>query len=282
MPEAMQELRCGALTDLVEVFLVGGINSDDDAAIWRSTDFGDTWTQVLSVAHTGAFEEMETPTDNDSRIVAITEGGKFFLSIDRGINWTEVLDASNEVNALDFFDSGNIGIAVSRKKVYRTLDQGSTWQEIATGSPRNLNDVHCIGDGLSDQIAVAVGFGGTIIRSIDGGLTWTVQNPTTNDLYAVAFSENSGGRYGLILGDLRRLTSTDDGETWVSGGFFVGGAIDDLLVSSGGNCIVSFGEVRFSSDRGVNWSGIKASIEAPNLISRQTYDGAGYVFCVGQ
>ena len=50
----------------------------------------------------------------------------------------------------------------------------------------------------------AVGFGGTILRTADGGAAWTAQSSgTTNALYGVSFADaNSGtavGDYGTIL-----------------------------------------------------------------------------------
>ncbi|UCG98496.1 MAG: hypothetical protein JSW31_05255, partial [Burkholderiales bacterium] len=60
---------------------------------------------------------------------------------------------------------------------------------------------------------VAVGEAGTILRSVDGGLTWVaVQSGTSVALYAVAFA---GPSLGIAVGDSGTiLRSVDGGLTW--------------------------------------------------------------------
>ena len=69
----------------------------------------------------------------------------------------------------------------------------------------------------------AVGFGGTILHTTNGGATWTVQNSgTTSDLYGVAFVNASDGWavggypvYGDGEGD-NILATTNGGATWTA------------------------------------------------------------------
>ena len=63
------------------------------------------------------------------------------------------------------------------------------------------------------QIAVAVGLGGFIYRSADGGDTWaSVENLQRTDLLSVFFSDE---RHGWVTGDEGQVLSTGNGgETW--------------------------------------------------------------------
>ncbi len=66
---------------------------------------------------------------------------------------------------------------------------------------------------LDASTAVAVGFGGTIIRTDDGGATWTRQSSgTVEDLRAVSFVD---ANTGTAVGDNGTILRTDDGgHTW--------------------------------------------------------------------
>jgi len=60
----------------------------------------------------------------------------------------------------------------------------------------------------------AVGLGGTILRTNDGGATWTQQaSPSANNLYGVSFTDaNTGTAVGHVGTILR---TTDGGKTWI-------------------------------------------------------------------
>ena len=62
---------------------------------------------------------------------------------------------------------------------------------------------------LDVNTAVAVGDGGTILRTTDGGVTWNTQvSPTTANLHAIAFS---GARTGAAVGAGGTILWTNDG-----------------------------------------------------------------------
>jgi len=62
-----------------------------------------------------------------------------------------------------------------------------------------------------------VGDYGTIVRTTDGGNSWTVQaSGTTQDLWAVSFTDaNNGTAVGGTIGGSTILRTTDGGDTWV-------------------------------------------------------------------
>ena len=72
---------------------------------------------------------------------------------------------------------------------------------------------------LSDSVAVAVGWGGTIMKTNDAGLSWTV-NPQGENVYLsdVAFNKHGAGvAVGFVLSTQLApvvLHSSDGGENW--------------------------------------------------------------------
>src|SRR6202158_5186489 len=68
---------------------------------------------------------------------------------------------------------------------------------------------------IDKQTAVAVGFEGTILRTGDGGETWTLQpSGTRNWLRGIAFAD---ANIGVAVGDVGTILRTiDGGATWAS------------------------------------------------------------------
>ncbi|MEO5570808.1 MAG: YCF48-related protein [Bacteroidia bacterium] len=66
---------------------------------------------------------------------------------------------------------------------------------------------------VNDTIAFAVGFSGTILKTIDGGNNWFAQtSPITNDLRSVYFTSADTGYIAGIGGVI--LSTTNGGNTW--------------------------------------------------------------------
>jgi len=80
----------------------------------------------------------------------------------------------------------------------------------------------CLAYHFKDAISgTAVGSGGTILRTNDGGTTWVAQSSgITGDLYSVSFSDPMNG---TIVGDAAQddflrgviLRTSDGGNTWI-------------------------------------------------------------------
>ena len=90
-------------------------------------------------------------------------------------------------------------------------------------SVQDLNDVHFV----NSTTGWAVGNGGTIMHTTDGGATWSGSNPVSVDLQAVAFVYTSSGSSGsgrsiskmstdysggIVGGDGNILASEDSGD----------------------------------------------------------------------
>jgi len=92
--------------------------------------------------------------------------------------------------------------------ILSTADGGNTWTAQASGTTRAL-----LGVAVLPTVVIAVGEGGTILRS-DGGSSWNaVESPTPAALNAVAVTGKSlcaVGATGTIL------ESTDDGRRWTT------------------------------------------------------------------
>ncbi len=148
---------------------------------------------------------------------AAEPGQQFFLDENRG------LDSADTVAALAFADPLH-GVLAVGYFLYYTADGGRTLDWAPVSSPPGAVMPGWEGVAMTSAThAIAVGTGGAIALSDDGGKSWTpvgagtapdggIVNVTENDLYAVACPTATrcyaAGGYGVIL------SSDDSGKSW--------------------------------------------------------------------
>ncbi|MFP4470123.1 MAG: YCF48-related protein [Bacteroidales bacterium] len=135
-----------------------------------------------------------------------------FETYDGGTNWEAATVQSDGNTMLDVALVGNTGYAVGTfgeiiKKVPETIDE--SWQTIATPVMFDLKAI----DFANQEVGVAVGMMGTILRTTDGGTTWnTIDLGIDNWFNDVQFIDQ---QRAIICGDQGIiLYSTDSGENW--------------------------------------------------------------------
>lgn len=123
------------------------------------------------------------------------------------------------------------------------------WFAVPSGTTNVLRGVYLLDSG----VGYAVGDAGTILKTIDAGMTWSaLASGTTNALYDVHFFDDLTG---VTVGDgglIRR--TTDGGASWLS----IPSGVRDALRSvsfSGANGICAGGslDILYSSDSGASW-----------------------------
>jgi photosystem II stability/assembly factor-like uncharacterized protein len=178
-------------------------------ALYRSDDLGKTWSDVPSVRSVPGSERWNFPAPphvahlkhvafharEPHTLYACIEQGALLKSVDDGTTWREL---TGYVSPGDFWyhDAHRIVIARNPAKLYFTsgeglytsADAGETWTQLTTRhdrlgypdalflDPRNERTLYLAGGGTSpDAWERRPGGSGnpTILRSIDGGLTWS-------------------------------------------------------------------------------------------------------------
>src|SRR5690349_15493893 len=122
-----------------------------------------------------------------SLLVLLFNGSLYAQS---GWFWQNPLPQGNNLRALEFFDA-NTGIAVGfNGTVIRTVNGGSSWTIINSGSTMDLYALHF----LNSSTGFAAGRLGTILRTVNGGLNWsTISSGAGVNLQAIHFVDNNTG-----------------------------------------------------------------------------------------
>jgi photosystem II stability/assembly factor-like uncharacterized protein len=194
-----------------------GVAVGDNARILRTTDAGLTWTASTVSAGVVGFTGVAFADANTVVVVGggvtrrSTDGGQTFGAVTTppGVNPTDALKVA--------FGSPQVGVVVgSGNQVYWTADGGQTW---TAGTGAALETVGGFRDVafLDASTAIAVGQSvsslnrGVILRSGDGGRTWTAVDAGITGVfvnYAVAFGSPT---VGVVTGDTGSVLRTTTG-----------------------------------------------------------------------
>ncbi len=149
-------------------------------ALFTTTDGGKNWEDAGDRLdnpdgyHLNAITEVK-----DSGLFVVGEMGSMFRSADGGETW-ETLEGPYEGSLFGVIGTNEPGTLLAyglRGNLFRSTDFGSNWTPIKVKSPRGKLDFGLSGGALlKDGSVVIVGHGGSVLKSTDNGLTFSLIN----------------------------------------------------------------------------------------------------------
>lgn len=141
--------------------------------------------------------------------------GQVFGTRDGGRTWSYAGDAlpnpdGLHCNRISRLPDKSLVIAAEAGKVFRTRDEGHSWQVHDTGYAGHLYGI--LAGGPAGAL-IAYGFAGNILRSEDDGLNWR-QLPVLTSTSLIGGLRLASGRLLLVDRARRVLASDDAGKTW--------------------------------------------------------------------
>jgi photosystem II stability/assembly factor-like uncharacterized protein len=196
-----------------------------------------------------------------------------FVSSDNGETWDERPSAAFEMAVLDVDSEDRLFAMGNDGSIWRSLDQGGSWQNVGADILTYLQQAFVIDD--KDNIFVANGYGG-IYASLDHGDSWTqISEGFPEREYLSSIGVNSEGCFfAYTRGGFYR--SCDDGENWLkldvpweaSSGQIEIGSLDQIFIRSNQSLYSSI-------DDGETWR----FIDAPSDVNNRIYlDGNDRLF----
>lgn len=192
---------------------------DSNGGIYRSTDKGATWTQVMD----RKVEDLVTIPGTNT-VYASAPGSGVYRSTDGGATWT-LLGANNTSSRMRLAvapSNTSVIYALTTNTLYRSDNAGSTWTSV--------NSTACDGQcGYNLTLTVHPTSPQTLIigaillrRSIDGGVTfttltnrWGSTQQVHQDTHVVRYSRNDTNRI-WVGSDGGIWRSDDDTRSWVN------------------------------------------------------------------
>ncbi len=199
---ALLGVSCGKSVSLV-VGQTGLIMRKAGDGEWSNVDSG-TDQRLLSVS-----------ANESGLAVAVGGFGTVLKSSDGGLTWAP-LSFDWEAILNDFLEphvydvnvsaGGIITLVGEFDLVLRSADKGATWDTV------NKGDTSLFAVDFRDEASgFAVGQNGKVVKTLDGGLTWTIMTvPTQENLLDVW----SSGNQVLVTGIRTLMRSRDDGLNW--------------------------------------------------------------------
>ncbi len=185
-----------------------------DAAIWRSTDNGQTWVdQQLPIN----WEDTNIPQLGYGNGVFVTcieinDGSNdryVWRSTDSGQTWTQQTLLSGE--AIAFAYGNGVFVAATENDLWRSTDHGQSWQLQQTLSLPSFARPEEIsyGNGVFVLCTHSGGYN-SVWRSTDNGQSWSEQQVLDSPVFTVAYGD------GIFIAgtDEYFWRSTDYGQTW--------------------------------------------------------------------
>jgi photosystem II stability/assembly factor-like uncharacterized protein len=152
--------------------------------------------------------------------------GRIMATSDGGASWTRQYAGPADLDQVDFID-GQHGWAAGGDSLLRTTDGGASWTALAEPCQGDLDSVHFISPTLGYAVAAAAGnkgggqsiaggpyttaIGGSLLRTTDGGATWSPAPNTPANPQSACFANADDGYLGTPA---RIWRTTDGGQHW--------------------------------------------------------------------
>lgn len=199
----------GAFHDLAFTTNAFGYIAGDNGIALRTANSGANWTSLNPPAENAIYG---LHFFNNTSGYAVGENGFMAKTADSGVIWEKlsVGGTSERLRDLVFFNTLT-GLVIGQNGFLARTEDGSQWQKVTVPTTEDLFDL----DTLDLNSAIVVGNNGTILKTVDRGVSWSKINLTeTKNLAAVEFLDES---IGFIAGEKGLMMMTRDGGlTWTN------------------------------------------------------------------
>ncbi len=192
-----------------------------DYAIYRSKDEGVTWKQTFKLK---SYLNVFTITGND-KIFQQSYGDKtIYYSQDYGDTWKNISSPQSNIYSINVSQDNSILVG-SNNVLFKSVDDGSTWQNALTITNKEWMNFPCIYiDNKGKIYASAFPLWGSnfgdLYQSNDNGNTWSLTGLTNRNISSIAvdkngyvFTANSDNYSFSSYGD-GIFRSENNGESW--------------------------------------------------------------------
>ncbi|MDC0720801.1 WD40/YVTN/BNR-like repeat-containing protein [Nannocystis bainbridge] len=232
-----------------------GVAVGDDGVVLRTDDSGETWKTI----DVGTRAPLRAVILSGTTPAYIAGDGIVLRSDDDGHSFRAVPDAEADFTSVTTTAKGTYAWLTTASGQIWQLD-GEVLKPVFTTSEGPLSGIAVTPDGES---MVAVGAGGLVVRSDDGGAHWSsLPTPTRRDLHAVRISRTADlvvavGAAGVVL----RLDDNlgDSAQELLEPGLALRAL--HLAIDGQGQAVGDHGVVLRSHDAGVAWEALDLGLE---------------------
>lgn len=190
-----------------------GYAAGNFGTILKTTDNGNDWVKL----NTGISDKFTSLDFIDSNTGYAGGNDQLLLkTTDAGQTWTNlVLPSAPNFSLLDIkFINANtgyvLGFFIFNSTIWKTTDGGQSWATQTTAGANYLNNLYFLNE--TTGFASGGSFGGEMIRTTNGGASWSLVYTDSYAKHTIVFLNALTGYCGSDQGRMYR--TTDGGSTW--------------------------------------------------------------------
>ncbi len=216
----------------------------NDNSIFRSSDNGLNWTLSANGLPAGSKNRMRIKDG----ILFCAASDNVYLSSDQGDSWSSIGPVSADY--IDMAVSGPFVCAITYNKLYRTSNNGTSWELAQSGIHSNYQFSHI--SATSGEMFVTGS--NSVYRSTNSGSNWSsITPPDPNSHYINQFARCGNALYASSE-SMGLFRSVNNGTNWTKVNLGTGSGAAHSVFSN--QCILFAGHdngISYSYNNGISW-----------------------------
>lgn len=252
--------------------------------VYKTIDAGDTWTEISDNLFINGPNCIWFFNETTGIIVGGSGGGEPQVgkTINGGLSWTVTTLPTGmgfySPNQILFTDNNTGYIACRSGKIFKTVNQGSNWTELTTGTTDDITSIYF----PSATVGYAtLSYSDKLLKTINGGTSWSKINiDQLREVNHVCFTDISTGY--LACGNSTILKTSNGGNSWNSFSFGTNDMFRTIEFTStqNGYAAGSGGTIAQTTDAGITWTTVSSGLgTVNNLLYSMDFPNAdtGYI-----
>ena len=236
--------------------------------VYKTIDAGDTWTEISDNLFINGPNCIWFFNETTGIIVGESGGGEPQVgkTINGGLSWTVTTLPTgmgfNSPNQILFTDNNTGYIACRSGKIFKTVNQGSNWTELTTGTTDDITSIHF----PSVTVGYAtLSYSDKLLKTINGGTSWSQINiDQLREVNHVYFTDISTGY--LACGNSTILKTSNGGNSWTSFSFGTNDMFYTIEFTSAQNGYAAGagGTIAQTTNAGTTWTTVLSGLGTVN------------------
>ncbi len=230
-----------------------------------------TETSDWSATTFPAYKVTELFTASTGAIFAGTDSNGIYRSTDAGATWQSVNTGITNlhINSIAEGPAGTLFAGTYGPAIYKSVDLGNSWTEVDPFASGNA-DVNAIVVNKSGHIFAGMNLMGWVLRSTNGGTSWTALTVSSNVFVVYSLAIDTSGK--LFAGTASGVyVSTNNGTSWSKPTTSFATADIFALCAAPDGCVWAgtYDQGMFcSTDHGVTWNATGLTTERVNVVKQ--------------